>query len=235
MDEAGFEMAHIAGNSLGGFVALAARRARAGAIGRGVRAGGRVGEGRRLLQGDHRACRWRCTSRSRRSRRTRRRSSRRPRDAGGRPACRRRTSSTSPPSCSPTRCSASRAARARRRSSSTRCAPAGRSTPSGSPARCAIVWGTEDKLLPWPSAALRFREELAPARRLGRARRHRPLPAARRPARGGAAHPGVHRGLRPSAGQEVDEQVVDLAGGAQRHPVVGALDGLVAPVAAVTS
>ena len=31
---------------------------------------------------------------------------------------------------------------------------------------------------------------LAPARRLGRARRHRPLPAARRPARGGAAHPG---------------------------------------------
>ena len=38
-----------------------------------------------------------------------------------------------------------------------------------------IVWGTEDKLLPWPRAAARYRRA-APARRVDRARGRRPLP-----------------------------------------------------------
>ena len=37
-----------------------------------------------------------------------------------------------------------------------------RSTPRRSPARCAIVWGTEDRLLPWPTAAVRYREDWLP-------------------------------------------------------------------------
>ena len=55
-----------------------------------------------------------------------------------------------------------------------------------------VVWGTEDKLLPWPSAAGALPRGLAPARRLGRARRRRPQPAARRPARDRAADPRIH-------------------------------------------
>jgi len=39
---------------------------------------------------------------------------------------------------------------------------------------------------------------VAAARRLGRARRRRPLPAARRPAPDGAAHPQLHRRLSPA-------------------------------------
>jgi hypothetical protein len=49
MDEAGFQTAHIVGNSLGGHVALALA---ARAVGRGVRPGGRLGAGRSLARRD---------------------------------------------------------------------------------------------------------------------------------------------------------------------------------------
>ena len=57
MDEAGFATAHVAGNSLGGYLALAARRARPRALGRRARARRRLGGGRRLLPGDARPLR----------------------------------------------------------------------------------------------------------------------------------------------------------------------------------
>ena len=38
-----------------------------------------------------------------------------------------------------------------------------------------IVWGTADKLLPWPQAAARYRSGATPSR-LGASRRDRPLP-----------------------------------------------------------
>ena len=51
MDEAGFETAHIVGNSLGGYVALQlAARGRA-RVGRGARPGRRLGRGRRVATG----------------------------------------------------------------------------------------------------------------------------------------------------------------------------------------
>ncbi len=46
-----------------------------------------------------------------------------------------------------------------------------------------IVWGTEDKVLRWPSVVRRV-PRARPPRRLGRDGRHRPLPAARRSDRG---------------------------------------------------
>ena len=55
-----------------------------------------------------------------------------------------------------------------------------------------IVWGTDG---PAPAVAVGGRalpRRVAAARRLGRARRRRPLPAARRPARDGAADPRLH-------------------------------------------
>ena len=55
---------------------------------------------------------------------------------------------------------------------------------------------------PGPAVALGRRalpRRVAPARRLGRARRRRPLPAARRPARDGAADPRLHLGGSDSA------------------------------------
>ena len=49
MDAAGFETAHVAGNSLGGYVGAAAGRARPGPLGRRARPGRRLGRGRRLV------------------------------------------------------------------------------------------------------------------------------------------------------------------------------------------
>ena len=62
-----------------------------------------------------------------------------------------------------------------------------------------IVWGTRGQ-----AAAVAFSRRavplrLAPPRRLGRARRRRPLPPARRPARDGAADPRLHLGGSDSA------------------------------------
>jgi pimeloyl-ACP methyl ester carboxylesterase len=57
-----------------------------------------------------------------------------------------------------------------------------------------VVWGTEDKLLRVAVDRRPVPPRLAPPRRLGRARRGRPLPAARRPARDGPADPRLrHR------------------------------------------
>ena len=65
-----------------------------------------------------------------------------------------------------------------------------------------IVWGTDDQLLRWPSAPRRASaSEWLPARRLGRARRRRPLPAARRAARDRAADPRLQLSLGPAAGR----------------------------------
>ena len=160
----------------------AARRPRPGADGRRARPGRRLGDGRRVLQRSTLAS----SAAMQRARRARRRTPTRswprrgpaPRDAlitalrahpgrAARPPDARRRGLHGAP-----RADRVRAARGLRAS-----------TPSGSPARCAIVWGTADRLLPWPAAAARFRTRVAAARRLGRARRRRPLPAARRPAR----------------------------------------------------
>ena len=57
MDAAGWDTAHLVGNSLGGYVALQlAARGRA-EVGRGARPGRRLGRGRRLLAGDARSSR----------------------------------------------------------------------------------------------------------------------------------------------------------------------------------
>ena len=46
--------------------------------------------------------------------------------------------------------------------SSSRCARATSSTPARITCPVRIVWGTADQVLPWPSAAVRFREEWLP-------------------------------------------------------------------------
>ena len=83
MDEAGFETAHIAGNSLGGYVALQlAARGRARTSWRSRRPA--AGRGRRLLPGRCSILQGRCSGWLRRPRRTRRRSSRHRRGAAAR-------------------------------------------------------------------------------------------------------------------------------------------------------
>ena len=114
MDEAGFETAHIVGNSLGGYVALQlAARGRA-RDGRRARAGRRLGGGRRVVPRDARLLRDDAGAAV--GRRAARRRDRL--DARG-PASRDRhhdaASSTSRPSCSRTRCAARPPARAPRR------------------------------------------------------------------------------------------------------------------------
>ena len=84
MDEAGFATAHIAGNSLGGYVALQlAARGRA-ALGRRARAGRRLGARRRRRSARRSSTSSPSASRCRRPRRTPRRSSPRPRAAARR-------------------------------------------------------------------------------------------------------------------------------------------------------
>ena len=103
MDEAGFDTAHIVGNSLGGFVSLQlAARGRATSVARAL-ARGRLGHRRPGVPGGDPSSA-RCRTCSGPPRPTPRRSSPRRRAAARRPSSRRRTSSTSRPTCSPTRC-----------------------------------------------------------------------------------------------------------------------------------
>ena len=102
------------------------------------------------------------------------------------------TSSTSRPSCSPTRCTARRVPRPRSRCSSTPTARARASTPSRSRAPCGSSGARADALLPWPSAAARYRDAGYPHADWVELDGDRPLPAARRPARDRAAHPRLH-------------------------------------------
>ena len=62
MDEAGFETAHIVGNSLGGYVALRSPRT-AGRVGRGTRPGRRLKEGPTSRTGRRSPTKRRCRSR----------------------------------------------------------------------------------------------------------------------------------------------------------------------------
>ncbi len=56
-----------------------------------------------------------------------------------------------------------------------------------------IVWGTADRLLPWPSAAARYRTEWLPHADWVTLDGVGHSPAARRPRGGRPAHPGHHR------------------------------------------
>ncbi len=58
-----------------------------------------------------------------------------------------------------------------------------------------IVWGSRRRNRAVAGECNALSRRMAAAGRLGRARRRRPLPAARRPARDGAAHPRVHLAL----------------------------------------
>ena len=161
MDEAGFATAHIVGNSLGGYLALhLAARGRAKSVVALAPAGGWAEEDESYketleffprLKEQVTAIAPRVEALLESSR------------AGGwRRSTRPPTSSTSRPSCSPTR--------------PARCAACEGTEPMVEyalregydldaekitcPVR--IVWGTEDKLLPWPSAAVRYRTEWLP-------------------------------------------------------------------------
>ena len=163
MDDAGFETAHIVGNSLGGFVALQlAARGRARTVVAFAPAGGwaratprcrevlaLAGATARAGQGDGAA------------RGGDRRHGRGP--APGDAARRLELRAHPAPSSSPTRCS---------RVASAGGAPAliehglreGYDELDAQAIACPvrIVWGTGDRLLPWPSAAARFRHEWLP-------------------------------------------------------------------------
>ena len=163
MDDAGFETAHLVGNSLGGFVALqlAARgRARAWWPSRPPAAG--------------------------------RRATRRCREVLAAPGAMHEQAKAAAPHAEAIVATAEGRRRAtqlhRRRASSTSraellahqisrrrgCSAArpmiehalregyGSSTPSGIACPVRIVWGTDDRLLPWPSAAARYRHEWLP-------------------------------------------------------------------------
>ena len=66
-----------------------------------------------------------------------------------------------------------------------------------SSARSRIIWGTGDRLLAWPRAAVRYREQLPNAEWVVFERR--PLPTTGRPARGGAGDPRAHRSMTERA------------------------------------
>ena len=201
MDEAGFATAHIVGNSLGGFVALQlAARGRA-RVGRRVRPGRRLGAGRRRPAGSCSPSRRRCTSRCGPPRPTPMRSWRRrgpaPRDASSSP-----TNFEHIPAellahqllgvagCTGAAALIEHALRERLgRSTRSGSLPGARSCGAPTTGCCP---GRRRRALP---------RRLAAARRLGRARRRRPLPAARRPARGRAADPRLHGGLTRSRGR----------------------------------
>ena len=159
---AGWETAHIVGNSLGGYVALQlAARGRARTVVALAPAGGwaegdesfrdalayfttmqaLLRDGRAARGGDRRDARGPAA-----------------RVADRRPSA----SSTSRPSCSPTRSAAPRPARLRRRSSRTPRSEGWSLDAERIECPVRVVWGTDDKLLHWPSAAARYREQWLP-------------------------------------------------------------------------
>ncbi len=162
MDEAGWETAHVAGNSLGGYVTLQlAERGRARTAVVLAPAGGwavdeRVRRrDRRILPDDARPAAGGRTARGRDRR-----------DAAtavaARPSSSPRTTSTFPPTCSPTRSVARRPARRSNRCSSSASAPSWSLDAERITCPVRVVWGTADRVLPWPAAATRYREEWVP-------------------------------------------------------------------------
>ena len=162
MDEAGFETAHIVGNSLGGFVALQlAARGRA-RVGRRARAGRRLGRGRRVVQeilALQSAMHEQAKAAAPHA------------DAiVATPEGRRRATRliTANFEHIPAELLAHLTARRRRLHGAPAadrvraCARATSSTPARSTCPVRIVWGTDDKLLPWPSTAARFRDDWLP-------------------------------------------------------------------------
>ena len=194
MDAAGFARAHIAGNSLGGYVALQlAARGRAESVVALAPAGGWE-PGRAL--GPRR-----CWTRSRR-RSEALRSRLRPRgDLVATPEGRRRATAATTVAyahipAEPARPPDPR--RRRRAPGSGRCStsPGGtgtRSTPPGVTCPVRIVWGTEDALLPWPDAAARMRRDWLPHADWVELDGVGHCPQLDVPARGRRADPGAHR------------------------------------------
>ena len=217
MDEAGFGMAHIVGNSLGGYVALPARRARPGDVRRGIRARRRLGPGRRVVQGEpwttSRRCGSSCAAAAPHAEAivaTPRGSA--PRDAAHRDELRAHPARAArPPDARRGSVPGGRAAGRVR--AARRLAARGRAITC--PVR--VVWGTDDRLLPWPGSAARFRDDWLAACRLGRARRRRPLPPARRPARDGAADRRLHDALTLPEPGEPFARVRAVAGARPLH------------------
>ena len=162
MDEAGFETAHIAGNSLGGYLALQlAARGRARSVVALAPAGGWA-EGDESYQ--ETLDFFLSMQRALRDRRAARGRDRRhpggppPRDASSWP----RTSSTSRRSCSRTRSAAPRPATALRPLIEHARREGWPLDPEQIACPVRIVWGTDDKILPWPSAAARYRDDWLP-------------------------------------------------------------------------
>ena len=198
MDEAGFETAHIVGNSLGGYVALQlAARGRAESVVALAPAGGWA-DGDESFKEHARPTSPRCRSCSSRRRRTPTRSS--PPPEGRRRATQfTATNYEHIPAellAHQIRGAASCAGRLRAdRATRERNGWTLDAERIACPVR--VVWGTEDKILRLAVRRRPLPRRLAAARRLGRARRHRPLPAARRPARDRAADPRLQHELRP--------------------------------------
>ena len=163
MDDAGFATAHLVGNSLGGFVALQlAARGRA-RIGRGAGARRRLGARRRVLPRDARALRARCrrSCAAAAQHRRRDRSPHRgppPRDAAHHHQLRASARRAPRPSERRRRRLPRPGADGRLR----RPARATTSTPSAITCPVRIIWGTADRLLPWPETAARYRDDWLP-------------------------------------------------------------------------
>ena len=161
MDDAGFETAHLVGNSLGGYLALRlAARGRAESVVALAPAGG-------WAQGDDSykdALEHFVTMHEMLKTAAPQAGAILAAPAG--PAARRSTrpptSNTSRPSCSPTRCSEWRPARRRSPLIDHALREGWPLDPERISCPVRIVWGTPDKLLPWPSAAARFRKDWLP-------------------------------------------------------------------------
>ena len=166
MDEAGFPTAHIVGNSLGGYVALQlAARGRARSV-VGARPGRRLGRGRRVVQRDTLAV-LQATMQEQVQERRRRTPRRSLATAEGRRSATqlidRRTSSTSRAELIAHQIlGVARLRRGRADDRASRCATGYRLDAERITCPVRIVWGTADKLLPWPSAAARFRDDWLP-------------------------------------------------------------------------
>ena len=172
MDAAGVETAHLVGNSLGGYLALVLAHARPRAVGRRARARGRR-RPRETLDVQERAA---STAAAPRAARTPRAGAReRVLTSPRAPRAERPPIAARPCDAAPLIANA--------REHGWPLDPTKVALPGADPAGA-----IEDRLLPWPAPAERYRRRAR--RRVDRARRRRPRAAARHPARDGSADPG---------------------------------------------